>query len=209
MSADFDRRLQAVFACSADVAASIGRRAAHRFFPVKAVILRQGDRADNTFLLVAGRAHALRYGLEGELVLLYEFLPGDFFGAIGPAESAPQDADIVAVEDSRAAIFVAIDFVALIETYGCVGLAVSRALLRQLRATSDKILERATLSATGRLCAELLRLARAQDGRAIRPAPKLSALAALLHHGPRWSEVRGVEEQEAAVHDYGSFRIEG
>ena len=51
------------------------------------------------------------------------------------------------------------------------------------------------------------------DGRvevyAVGPEEKLSALAALLHHGPRWSEVRGVEEQEAAVHDYGSFRIEG
>jgi hypothetical protein len=37
---------------------------------------------------------------------------------------------------------------------------------------------------------------------------KLSQLAGLLHRGPRWADVRGVEEQEAAVHPCGGFRIE-
>jgi hypothetical protein len=29
----------------------------------------------------------------------------------------------------------------------------------------------------------------------------------MLYRGPRWGDVRGVEEQEAAVQEYGSFRI--
>jgi len=49
------------------------------------------------------------------------------------------------------------------------------------------------------------------DGRvevyAVGPVDKLSQLAGALHLGPRWSDVRGVEEQEAAVQEYGSFRI--
>ena len=49
------------------------------------------------------------------------------------------------------------------------------------------------------------------DGRvevyAAGPAAKLSQLAGMLHRGPRWSDVRGVEEQEAAVQEYGTFRI--
>jgi acylphosphatase len=49
------------------------------------------------------------------------------------------------------------------------------------------------------------------DGRvevyAVGPLTKLSELAGMLHRGPRWSDVRGVEEQEAAVQEYGSFRI--
>jgi acylphosphatase len=49
------------------------------------------------------------------------------------------------------------------------------------------------------------------DGRvevyAVATADRVSDLAALLHAGPRWSEVRGVEEQEAAVQQYGSFHI--
>ena len=49
------------------------------------------------------------------------------------------------------------------------------------------------------------------DGRvevyAAGPVDKLSQLAGILYRGPRWSDVRGVEEQEAAPQDYGSFRI--
>lgn len=49
------------------------------------------------------------------------------------------------------------------------------------------------------------------DGRvevyAVGPADKLSQMAGMLYRGPRFSDVRGVEEQEAAVQEYGSFRI--
>ncbi len=174
---DIHRFLQKVFLCSPDVAASIGKRAQERRFPVRAVLLKQGDRAGATFLLVTGRAHARTYGFGGQMVLLRELLPGDFFGAVAVTEPTPEEAEIVAVEDVRAAVFLALDFLNLMETYGCVGLVVSKVLLRQLRAASAKMLERSTLSAAGRVHAELLRLARLGDGRTLRPAPVLSALA--------------------------------
>lgn len=74
-----------------------------------------------------------------------------------------------------------LDFLALLEAYGCVGLAVSRMLLKQLRATAAKMVERSTLSAVGRIHAELLRLARLGDGRTLRPMPVLAALAVRVH----------------------------
>ena len=50
------------------------------------------------------------------------------------------------------------------------------------------------------------------DGRvevyAVGPTAKLDELSGRLNKGPRFSDVRGVEEQEAAVQQYGSFRIE-
>lgn len=50
------------------------------------------------------------------------------------------------------------------------------------------------------------------DGRvevyAVATGDRISEYAALLYQGPRWSEVRGVEEQEAAVQKFGSFQIE-
>lgn len=49
------------------------------------------------------------------------------------------------------------------------------------------------------------------DGRvevyAVGPEEKLSELAGRLHHGPRWAEVDGVDEQEAEVCAYASFEI--
>jgi acylphosphatase len=38
-------------------------------------------------------------------------------------------------------------------------------------------------------------------------AAQLSAFSATLRQGPRWSDVRGVEEQEAPVQQYDSFHI--
>lgn len=50
------------------------------------------------------------------------------------------------------------------------------------------------------------------DGRvevyAAGPPDKLAELAPLLHRGPRWADVRGVEEQEATVQVSGAFRVD-
>ena len=50
------------------------------------------------------------------------------------------------------------------------------------------------------------------DGRvevyAIGSPENLAAFTGPLWKGPRFSDVRGVDEQDAAVHDYSTFRIE-
>ena len=49
------------------------------------------------------------------------------------------------------------------------------------------------------------------DGRvevyAAGPAEKITQLAGLLRVGPRWAEVRGVEEQEAPIEGHSGFEI--
>ena len=49
------------------------------------------------------------------------------------------------------------------------------------------------------------------DGRvevyAVGPVAKLGEFGGMLYRGPRWGEVHGVEEQEAAVQEHGTFRI--
>ena len=167
--------LKDILRCSAELAGSIAARAKSRSYPVQAVIIKQGDRSGAAFLLVAGLAHALKYGSEGQMVLLREFRTGDFFGAIVQDESG--DAEVVAIEASRAAMFAAFDFMVLIETHSCLGLALMRGLLRQLRAADEKVTQRIMLSAADRVYAELLKLARQGDGRSIRPAPVLAKLA--------------------------------
>jgi CRP-like cAMP-binding protein len=177
LNAGLQSFISEAFACPDDVAASIGRRAIERRYRVNTVILKQGDRADATFLIASGRAHALIYGPEGQFVLLHEYARGDFFGAIADPDPQPENASVVAIEELRAAVFQVLDFLGLVDMYSCVGRAVSRMLLKQLRTTSAKMAERTILSATGRVHAELLRLARLGDGRTIRPAPVLTSLA--------------------------------
>ena len=50
------------------------------------------------------------------------------------------------------------------------------------------------------------------DGRvevyAAGPEAKLAELAGMLFRGPRWADVRGVDEQEAEPREYGGFQIQ-
>ncbi len=174
---EFTGFLARALACTPETAAAIARRAAMRAYPSRAVVIRQGDPVSEAYLLWLGRARAVAYAREGQLVLLQEFLPGDLFGALtGPHDPAAV-ADVVAAEDIRTAVFLAVEFMTLAEQHSCVGLALARSLTRQLRAATERMVARTTLSAAGRIHAELLRLADLADGRTIHPAPVLAALA--------------------------------
>lgn len=181
LAEDQDERLRAfleqAFACSSELARAVARRAVERSWPARAVILRHGEGGGETFLVTAGLARAVVCGPDGQLALVHEFAPGDLFGAIAPSDPQVCEAEITAVEPTRAVVFRARDFLQLIETHACIGLAVSRLLVRQLRTARERIAARSILSASGRIHAELLRLARGAEGGAIRPAPVLSALA--------------------------------
>ncbi len=169
--------LQGAFACSPEVAGVIGRRAADRHHAADAIVLRQGDAVREAFLMRLGRTRSRVYTREGQVVALQDFLPGDLFGAISADRDGGSETEVVAAEESRLAVFQTLEFLALAEQHGCVGLALSRSLLRQLRAATERMVARTTLSAFGRIYAELLRLADLADGKTIRPAPVLAALA--------------------------------
>ena len=167
----------ATFCCSPETSRQIAAQGRIRLFPARAHLLRQGDRSTTTYLLIVGRAQAFVYSLDGQAILLHEFATGDLFGALGSLDPAPEEADIVAVDDVRSFLMEVGALVGLAERHGAIGLALSRILLKRLRATATRMYERAALSAGGRVCAELLRLARNDPGLAIRPAPVLAELA--------------------------------
>ena len=168
-----------VFDCSPEVAQSIVRRCAERSYPPQAPIIRQGDVRAETFLLVLGLAHAYAYGAEGQGVLLQAYRQGDIFGAVVERETPPSPTEVRAVGQVRAAVFLALDFLALVELHSSVGLAVSRMLLRQLQATTARMVERTTLTSVGRVYAELLR--QAGDDRRIAPPPVITEIAQLVN----------------------------
>ncbi len=166
-----------VFACPAEVADDIFRRGQLRAFPGAVTLIRQGDPAASTWLLVIGRAEAILYSAEGQLILLQEFGPGDLFGALGELDPAPHEADVVTVDSVSAFVLRAAELVMLAERHGAIGLALARLLIRRLRRATRRIYERAALSAVGRVHAELLRRAREAPDLTIRPAPILSEIA--------------------------------
>lgn len=167
----------AALGCSPVVAEAIAAHAVARDYPANALILRHGDRLGHAWLVTAGRAQALVYAIDGQMVLVHEYFAGDLFGAVAAADVWPLEAEVVAAEQTSAACVPAADFVLLVERHGSLALLLVRSLVGQLRATSMRMVDRTTLSAPGRVYAELLRLARLGDGTTIRPAPVHAALA--------------------------------
>jgi CRP/FNR family cyclic AMP-dependent transcriptional regulator len=168
-----------VFVCSPDVAAQIMTRGRLHAYAGQAVIVRQGDSLTLSYLLVVGRARALLYAADGQVVLLHEYRSGDLFGAVGESGSAVQDTDVVAVEASQAIAIQAAHLAMLAQRHGCIGLALSRLLILRLRQINARMFERAALSSVGRVYSELLRQARHGPGHRIAPAPVVSDLALL------------------------------
>jgi CRP/FNR family transcriptional regulator, cyclic AMP receptor protein len=177
--ADQDVRalLCGVFDCSPDLAGQIFMRGKMRDFPMRSTIVRHGDLVSTLYMIVAGRAHAIVYSLDGQIVLLHEYLAGDFFGVVSPPYAAIHDADVLAVEQVSSFLLEGSVLALLAEQHGRIGLALLKAMVDRLQQTQSRMYEHVALSAIGRVHAELLRRARQSPDLAIRPVPVVADLA--------------------------------
>jgi CRP/FNR family cyclic AMP-dependent transcriptional regulator len=171
------RLLGQVFDCSVELAGQIYLRGRLREFRGQATIVRRGDRISTLYVIVAGRAHAIVYSLDGQTVLLHEYGSGDFFGAVSPPYSAHFDTDVVAVNAVSSFLLEGSVLALLAEQHSCIGLALLKVMVARLQQTASRMYEHVALSAVGRVHAELLRRARESLDLAIRPSPILSDLA--------------------------------
>lgn len=171
------RLLGTVFDCSRDLANHILVRGRLRHFQERATIVRTGDRVSTLYVVISGRAHAIVYSLDGQVVLLHEYRSGDFFGVVSPPYSAIHDADVLAIEDVSSFLLEGNVLALLAEQHGCIGLALLKAMVDRLQQTQSRMYERVALSAVGRVHAELLRRARQRPDHSIRPPPVVADLA--------------------------------
>ena len=167
----------ATLGCSGETAAQIMGQGRIRNYPNKAHLVRQGAPSTTAYLLILGRAQALLYTVDGQTVLLHEYGSGDLFGALGGLDPADEDADVIAIEEVRSFLLEAASLVGLAERHACIGLALSRLLVKRLQTTSKRMFELSALTASGRVCAELFRLAQESEDLSIRPPPVISELA--------------------------------
>ena len=169
--------IQTSLGCSPDVAAVVGARARLRQHAARATIVWQGDKVAEAYLLIDGEAHELVVAANGQEMLLQVFRPGDLFGEYGLVAEAEAEAAIVAARPSVSAGFAARDFVVLMESHACIGIAISRAMIARAALMARRMVAVSILSATGRVCAELARRGRAAPGGVLRPVPVWSELA--------------------------------
>ena len=171
------RLLGNVFDCPLELAGHILLRGRLCDFDGRATIVRRGDRISTLYVIVTGRAHAIVYSLDGQMVLLHEYRSGDFFGVMSPPFAAELDADVVAVDAVSSFLLEGSVLALLAEQHACIGLALLKVMVGRLQQTASRMYEHIALSAVGRVHAELHRRAGQNGDWAIRPCPAVSDLA--------------------------------
>lgn len=166
----------AAFGCGETLARTIGglgRAGDH----VRGQVLYPLPGRERTSLLLAGLAQEAAYGREGGVLVLHELAPGEFYGSLVGLGDGRGDAQVEALSDGRALHYGEEAVLRLMESYSCVAVAMTRQLARRLAAMRQRMVEANLLSATGRICAELLRRSRHTEDGVIRPIPVMAELA--------------------------------
>jgi CRP/FNR family cyclic AMP-dependent transcriptional regulator len=182
---DFGTLIAAALGCDGELASVIGRSArSHDHLP-HGIIIDSESEEQYVHLLAHGHARLIANSMDGRMVVIEDYPAGELLGLTGLFGWDGVPAQVCAVLPSRTGAFPAPAFVMLMSTHGAVALGVSRMLIRRLAAANRRLAENATLSAPGRIHAELMRRARAgqmADGKtlAIRPMPVWSELALAL-----------------------------
>jgi CRP-like cAMP-binding protein len=170
----------AVFGCSRELGEAVSRAARIRRFPTHGVILGPDHGAQDVHLLAEGQARLVADSLEGRLVVIEDYAVGEMIGLTGLFGWDGVPAQVLSVGASRTGAFAGHAFLALMSAHAAIGLAVSRMLVARLSAANRRVAENATLSAPGRIHAELLRRARSGEAMTIRPMPVFAEMALAL-----------------------------
>jgi CRP-like cAMP-binding protein len=162
----------------ADRKAVVRQCQGRRYGPGEEIVHDQ-DRSNDVYLLVSGRVRATIYSVSGKEVAFRDLSAGQTFGDLSAIDGKPRSANVVAIEESMAAVMSASAFLDVLRNYSDVGIAVMRELTGMVRRLSERVVEFSTLGVTNRIHAELLRLAQ--------PSP--TGGGALIERPPTHAEI--------------------
>ena len=162
-----------VLACDGATAGLLLASGRLRYLKARDYVARQGDLVDAVWLVLDGRILIESCSPSGRSSRLGICGPGDWLGSY--ARPVPYPADAVSLEPSTLLRFAAGDLPALAAREPAIGAALALSFARQLESAIARLDARSTLTAKGRICAELAR--RAGEALTIDPAPIVAELA--------------------------------
>ena len=165
--------LASFFSCSPEEAAKVDAATRLVQYGHRDILAHQGDLGAKLWIVLEGRAQLQIIGVDGQTKLLASHGPGELFGAF-PHERVVIS-DVVAQNRLSVLEIPTAKMATLLEEEARIGSGLSRILGRQYNAVLDRMAARITLTANGRVYAELLREA-GEKGR-ISPPPVIAALA--------------------------------
>ena len=93
---------------------NLAKRMVERHYKKEATIVTQGQGGEGFFLVITGKAQAVRRRADGENVVVNTFGSGDFFGELALLDDGPRTATIQALEETTCIVLVRWDFLAVL-----------------------------------------------------------------------------------------------
>ena len=165
--------LATMFRCSFQVAEALESLTIFKVYASRAQILDQGEAIRHCWVVVTGRVQVCSLTADGQQTQLMTFGPGEIFGAFPEGRyglfevSAMDDLELFRIEAEK------LEAIARTQTEIAFRLAVMFA--EQFHLVLDRLAARVTLTANGRVYAELVRQAGTQ--RLVSPCPSVTSLA--------------------------------
>lgn len=197
--------LASFFACSAAEAARLNDAMRYVVYRHNQTLIHQGDLGAKVWIVLEGQAQLKVIGNDGQVQLLIAHGPGELFGAL-PYERVFVS-DVIARDDVAVLEISSRDLASLVDEATRIGSGLAMILARQYHAALERMAARITLSATGRVCAELL--SEAGECNFISPPPVVAALGLMAQTTRETASrtVNGLERRGIVQREAGKLTI--
>lgn len=165
--------LVALLGCPLETAQALDTKMSQLDFGHKEFVVHQGAENAHIWLVLGGNAQVQVIGFEGQVTLLTAHGPGELFGAF--SNEAESRFDVKAYGQLNALRIGTVDLQQLLGSYPAIGNGLYKILGNQFNAVMDRLASHVTLTATGRVYQELLRMSGSASQ--ISPPPVVAALA--------------------------------
>lgn len=130
----------------------------HKVYSANETIAFQGELSEHVGFILSGKAKAVSYSENGDETWLGRFSEGEFFGHTSFLTQSPVNFEITA-ETNLTILLISINNIRdLFETHSDIGRVFAKDLAARLDMMMRRLVEALTLSAKGRVCAELIRM---------------------------------------------------
>lgn len=130
-----------------------------RSFRKQNMILMEDEFGDTFFIITKGSVKITRVSEDGREVILAILGEGEFFGEMSLLDGETRSANVIALEDSEALILKRHDFLAILEKYPKIAIALLTELAARIRKSNLQIESLSLSDAEHRIGVTLLRLA--------------------------------------------------
>lgn len=108
-----------------------------RHYKSGTTIVTQGQGGEGMFIIISGKADAIRERADGAKVVVNNFGPTDFFGELALLHDGARTASVIATEDVESLVLARWDFISTMKEDAEMGVVISQELAKRFRRALD------------------------------------------------------------------------